>query len=332
MANRNWNRRQALEKEVKDIYAQMAVVSSGAPPPSTLDTFAILGASTVTNTGFSVITGDLGLSPGTSVTGFPPGTVSGTQHITDATAAAAQVALTSLYTDMQSRAVTTNYSGTDLGTLTLGPGVYKFNTSAQLTGTLTLDAGGNANAVWVFQIGSTLTTASASSVSIINGGQAANAYFAVGSSATLGTTTAFKGNILCQASATLNTGASVLGRVLVRTGAVTLDTNIVTVQTSSSTTTISNASVAGIQSITRNGIGDYSLVLQDAYWALKNFKAAVISALPQDIRIQLYSAAVNNASSREVRFLMLAGAVPVDPNASGNVLIKLELKNSSSPF
>lgn len=199
-----------------------------APNLLTAASFAVLASSTITNTGSSVVTGDLGLYAGTSVTGFPPGTVIGVQHITDSAAHQAEIDAMAAYTDLASRSVTTNYSGTDLGTLTLAPGVYKFNTSAQLTGTLTLDAGGNANAVWIFQIGSTLTTASASAVSIINGGSAGNVYWQVGSSATLGTTTSFQGTILALASVTCTTSASIQGRAIALTAAVTLDTNAIT--------------------------------------------------------------------------------------------------------
>lgn len=199
-----------------------------APGLGAADNFAVLAASTITNTGSSVITGDLGLYAGTSVTGFPPGTVVGTKHITDATAQQAQVDNTAAYNFLQAIAGATNESGTDLGTLTLAPGTYKFNTSAQLTGTLTLDAGGDPNAIWVFQIGSTLTTASSSVVSIINGGSAAGVYWAVGSSATIGTSTTFKGNILALTSITVTTSATVSGRLLAQTGAVTLDSNTVT--------------------------------------------------------------------------------------------------------
>lgn len=204
--------------------------SSGSGPNLGLaDSFGILGSSTVTNTGGSVVTGDLGLSPGSSVTGFPPGTVVGTEHVTDATAAQAQLDANTAYVSLAARSVTTNYSGTDLGTLTLTPGVYKYNTSAQLTGTLTLDAQNNANSVFIFQIGTTLTTASASSISLINGATAGNVFFQVGSSATLGTTTNFFGTIIALASITLNTSATLHGRALALTGAVTLDTNAVTV-------------------------------------------------------------------------------------------------------
>jgi type VI secretion system secreted protein VgrG len=196
----------------------------------TVSTFAVLGGSTVTNTGPSVITGNLGVSPGTAVTGFPPGVVTGgTIHAGDATAAQAQSDLTTAYNSAVASVCPggNNLSGQNLGGLTLTPGVYCFNSSAQLTGALILNAGGNQNAQFIFQIGSTLTTASNSSV-IVNNGQAGNVFWQVGSSATLGTGTAFAGNILALTSITLTTGATILqGRALARNGAVTLDTNTV---------------------------------------------------------------------------------------------------------
>ncbi len=195
--------------------------------------FAVLGATTVTNTGPSVIRGALGLSPGaaSSITGFPPGLVFGTTNAADGVALAAQNSTTTLYTNLAGQPVTADLTGQVLGTggtvLTLTPGVYSFSTSAQLTGALTLNAGGNPNAVWVFQIGSTLTTASGSSVVMSNGGSPCNVFWQVGSSATLGTTTSFLGNIVALTSITLNTGATVTGRTLARNGAVTLDTNTI---------------------------------------------------------------------------------------------------------
>lgn len=192
----------------------------------TAQNFAVLGGSTVTNTGPTTINGDLGVSPGSAVTGFPPGTVTGgTIHAADAVAAQAQNDVTTAYNALAGTACNVNLTGQDLGGLTLTPGVYCFSSSAQLTGTLTLNAQGNADAVFIFQIGSALTTASNSSVSVINGGQNCNVFWQIGSSATLGTNTHFIGNILALTSITLQTGTTLAGRALARNGAVTLDTN-----------------------------------------------------------------------------------------------------------
>src|SRR5579872_3849239 len=205
-----------------------AAFAQSAPSLGAAQSFAVLGGSTVTNTGSSTINGDLGVSPGTAVTGFPPGlVVGGTIHAADATALAAQNAVTTAYNNLASQACTQDLTGQDLGGKTLTAGVYCFATSAQLTGTLTLDAQGNGSAVFIFKVGSTLTTASGSSVVMINSGSVCNVFWQVGSSATLGTATAFAGNILALTSITLTTGASVTGRVLARNGAVTLDTNTV---------------------------------------------------------------------------------------------------------
>jgi len=206
--------------------AAVPAAAQTAPPLGTAQSFAVLGGSTVTNTGPSVITGDLGVSPGSAVTGFPPGSVvSGTIHAADAVAAAAESSVTTAYNNLAGQACTQDLTGQDLGGKTLTAGVYCFSTSAQLTGILTLNAQGNANAVFIFKIGSTLTTASGASVLITNGGSVCNVFWQVGSSATLGTTTAFGGNILALTSITLNTGASITGRALARNGAVTLDSN-----------------------------------------------------------------------------------------------------------
>lgn len=200
-----------------------------APSLGSAQSFAVLGGSTVTNTGPSVITGDLGVSPGSAVTGFPPGSVvSGTIHAADAVAAAAESSVTTAYNSLAGQACSHDLTGQDLGGMTLTAGVYCFSSSAGLTGTLTLNAQGNPNAVFIFQIGSTLTTASGASVSMINNGSLCNVFWQVGSSATLGTTTSFLGDILALTSITLNTGATIAGRALARNGAVTLDTNQVT--------------------------------------------------------------------------------------------------------
>jgi subtilisin family serine protease len=211
------------------VYGAAPALAQTAPSLGAAQTFAVLGASTVTNTGGSVVSGALGVSPGTAVTGFLPGlVVSGTMHSADVAASAAQDAVTTAYNSLIDQVCTRDMTGQDLGGQTLTAGVYCFSSSAQLTGNLTLNAQGNANAVFIFKMGSTLTTASASSVVMSNGGSPGNVFWQVGSSATLGTTTSFQGNILALASITVTTGSRVNGRTLARNGAVTLDTNAVT--------------------------------------------------------------------------------------------------------
>jgi outer membrane autotransporter protein len=193
--------------------------------------FGVLAGSTVTNTGSSVIQGNVGVSPGSAIVGFPPGIVvaPGTIHAGDAVAAQAQADLTTAYNTLMAMPTQVTLTGQNLGGLTLGPAVYSFATSAQLTGLLTLNGQGNSAAQFVFKIGSTLTTASNSAVLLINGANGNNVYWAVGSSATLGTNTVFAGNIVALTSITLNTGATITcGRALARNGAVTLDSNTIT--------------------------------------------------------------------------------------------------------
>ena len=197
-----------------------------APGLGTTETFVVLGGETVTNTGPSTIGGDLGVSPGSAVTGFPPGLqTSGTMHKADAIALQAKADLGIAYDALAAEPCTQNMTSTDLGGLTLGEGVYCFSSSAQLTGTLTLDAGGKADAVFVFKTVSTLTTGSHAKILITNGGSSCHVFWKVGSSATIGTGTTFVGSILALTSIALQTGASLDGRALARNGAVTMDDN-----------------------------------------------------------------------------------------------------------
>jgi hypothetical protein len=215
----------------------------------TAGNYAVLAGSTVTNTGSSVLAGDLGVWPGTAVTGFPPGIVTGgTIHAGDAAAAQAQHDLTTAYNTAAGLTRTGTLTGQNLGGLTLTPGVYFFASSAELTGKLTLNNLGNPNALFVFQIGSTLTTASNSSVIFSSSLADSNVFWQVGSSATLGTTTAFQGNILALTSITLNTGATIgCGSALARNGAVTLDSNVIGGGcTSTSTSTVPEPGTLGL--------------------------------------------------------------------------------------
>jgi len=211
-----------------------ACVTPPPPPPATscanlgaAASYAVLAAATVTNTGPSVVSGNLGVSPGTAVTGFPPGQVTnGAIHSADSSAAAAKASLATAYTTT-ANLTPTAIVGTELGGHTFGPGVYS-NTTLGITGTVTLNANGNPNAMFIFQSASTLITASSSNVVLTNGAKASNVCWQVGSSATLGTYSNFVGTIMAYASITDTTSTSVKGRLLVETAAVTLDSNNVT--------------------------------------------------------------------------------------------------------
>ena len=210
-----------------------AILAGGAQaqtvPLGAAQSFAVLGGSQVTNTGATVIIGDLGVSPGTEIGGFAPGTVTeGSIHANDAVAVQAHADAAAAYATLAGLPVTLDLSGQNLGSRTLPPGVYSFSSSAQLTGQLILDGDNQDNPLFVFQISSTLTTATASSIVLINGADVSNVYFQVGSSATLGTGTMFTGTIISSASNTLTTDATVSGRVIALDGAVTLDSNDIT--------------------------------------------------------------------------------------------------------
>lgn len=223
---------------IPGITANAAIVPT--VPLGTSANYAVLGGSTVTNTGNSVLNGSLGLSPGTSVTGFPPGLVNppGTTDVTNAAAAQAQSDLTAAYVNAAGRSLTATTTS-DLANLNLQPGVYAGPSKGALglTGPLTLDGAGDPNAVFIFQTDSTLITGSGSTVTLINGAQECNVFWVVGSSATLGTGSTFVGNILALSSITVNTNVTVHGRALARNAAVTLDADTFTKPTCATATT-----------------------------------------------------------------------------------------------
>jgi hypothetical protein len=217
------------------IASQPAVASTAPVGLGTAGSFAVLAGSTVTNTGPSVISGNLGLSPGTAVTGFPPGLViNGTIHSADGVAAGAQSDLTTAYNDAAGRSPTANVPAFIGAGQTLVPGVYKASSSLEVGGSLTLDADGDPDAVFIFQAPSTLITDSATDIVLTGDAQACNVFWQVGSSATLGTSSDFSGSILALTSITVNTGDTITGRALARDGAVTLDDDSITVPTCAS--------------------------------------------------------------------------------------------------
>ena len=213
-----------------------ATAAATPVPLGTADSFAVLAGAGITNTGPTTVNGDLGTYPTTTMTGTASITVTGTNHGGDSVTQGAKTDLVTAYNTAAGEGPTSPIVA-DLGGRTLTPGVYNSASSIGLTGTLTLDAGGNPSAAFVFQAGSTLTTASASQVNLINGAQSCNVFWQVGSSATLGTGSTFRGSILALASITVTTGTTVDGRVLARNGAVTLDTNTITKPTCAAPTT-----------------------------------------------------------------------------------------------
>jgi outer membrane autotransporter protein len=278
----------------------------------TLDSFAILAGSAITNTGPSVIAGNVGVSPSGAITGFPPAIVTAPFAIfqADAVASRAQSDLTTAYNVLAGRPATADLTGQDLGGLTLIPGVYSFSSSSQLTGTVTLDAKGDPNAVFIFNIGSTLTTGTASSVKLINGAQGANVYFRVGSSATLGAATLFAGKIFALTSITLVTGAEIsCGSALARNGAVTLDTNVI--------------SVCALAAQTYgSGLGGPATANQAAVGAALDRSAAAGAVLPLSLQVLLgvLSPAELRAAMTQLSGEAGAGVAPVATQAMTSFL------------
>jgi hypothetical protein len=224
----------SCKKDSDPVSSNPAIIPVQSTPALTVQlagasTLAVLAGSSVTNTGATNITGDLGLSPGTSIGGFPPGILTGTQHINDAMANQAKLDLTAAYNDAAGRTSTqiVTLSG-NIGGLTLSPGLYKSTSSLAISsGDLTFDAKGDANAVFIIQIASTLTTTSGRAVILAGGALASNIFWQVGTSATFGTTSVFKGTIMAMQSITFNTGATLDGRALARTGTITMAGNTI---------------------------------------------------------------------------------------------------------
>jgi hypothetical protein len=230
-----------------------AQAAATSVPLGTADSFVVLAGAGVTNTGATTLNGDIGAFPTTSITGSGTLTITGANHAGDAVTQGAKTDLVTAY-DTAAGEGPTSPIVADLGGQSLAPGVYNSASSIGLTGALTLNAGGDTSAVWIFQAGSSLTTASASEINLTNGAQACNVFWQVGSSATLGTNSRFRGSILALTSITATTGATIEGRLLARNGAVTLDTNTITKATcAAGTTTAGTATTKAGTTTTKAG-------------------------------------------------------------------------------
>ena len=203
-----------------------SAAAATAVPLATADSFAVLAGAGITNTGPTTVTGDVGTYPTTTIVGASSMTIGGTNHAGDAVTQQAQNDLVTAYNNAAGQGPT-NPIAADLAGQTLTPGVYNSASSIGLSGALTLNGGGDPNAVFIFQAGSALTTASGSTINMINGAQSCNVFWQIGSSATLGTGSTFRGTVIALQSITVTTGVTVDGRVLARNGAVTLDTDTI---------------------------------------------------------------------------------------------------------
>jgi hypothetical protein len=310
------------------LYNPFPAFAQTAPSLGAAAGFGVVGASAVTSTGPTVVGGDLGITPSnaSSVTGFSfstppgPGQVLGTTHFADAAAVAAQNAITAAYNNLAGQACDLTISA-DLGGSTLPPGVYCSASTMGLTGTLTLDAQGDPNAVFIFQVGSSLTTASASSVSVINGGSNCNVFWQLGASATLGTGTTFAGNLLALASITLTTGASVDGRTFARTGAVTLDSSFVSGCSGLAGTTPTLAKAFNPVNIPAGGVSTLTITLGNPDDTVATLTAPLIDTLPSGVVI----AATPNVSTT-------CGGVGAPVAAAGGSTVTLPAGRSIPAF
>jgi Ice-binding-like len=267
--------------------ASVASEASGATAPVSLGTaggFAVMAGSTVTSAGVSTLTGDLGVSPGTAATGFPPGTVNGTIHAGDGPAAQAHADLATAYQDAVGLGPAAPITG-DLGGITLTPGVYASDATITLAGTLTLDAQGDPNAVFILQAGSTLGTAAGSHVTLSAGAQACNVFWQVGSSATLGASSVLTGTILASTSISTGDGVTIAGRALARDGAVTMINDTVTTPhctTSMSITappiTSFSAKLTGLNQTVSTAVGAWSVT--DATGSNAGYSVTVAASAP----------------------------------------------------
>jgi hypothetical protein len=226
---------------------QTAVAAQAPVPLGSAADFEVLAGATVTSTGNTIVQGNLGVSPGTAITGFGPGVVTGTIHAGDPVAAQAQLDLTFAYNDAAGRSLNPIAVAGNLGGMTLAPGLYKSTSSLAISsGALTLDAGGDPNAVWIFQMASTLTTTSGQQVILSGGANPDNIFWQVGSSATFGTASIFAGNVMAAQSISFATGATLDGRALAEVGSITLDGNTITLIPEPSTFALAFLGLGGL--------------------------------------------------------------------------------------
>lgn len=290
--------------------------------------FSVLASSTVTNTGATSVNGDVGVSPGSALTGFPPGQVTGgSLHSADGAAALAQGALTVAYIDAAGRSTAPVTVAGDLGGQTLAPGLYKSTSSLGITGVLTLDGQGDANSVFIFQVASALTTASGSQVILIGGARASNIFWQVGSSATLGTNSIFHGTILAQASVSLTTGAALNGRALARTGAVTLDGNTVVNPGPPATGGTSTAlTVTCPSSAAQVGVGYNSIVV--ATGGTPPYTLSVTGSLPSGLSLSASTGAITGTPTAGGASSFTVNAVD---SASGSATRSCSITSVTTP-